>query len=303
MSSATNDPAAVAAPADLAADSTPIADGGSRYHLDMSDRWNFAFPSGGVLTAAALRAAALELGDDGLRLGSSTSIFCTPIPAGPLAFDVTVLRRGGSAAQVRTTVRAGGAATVGFEVSATFVRDRGGPDVRVARMPDVPPPEACPSVLDDHPHNPHPRTRFFAQVECRVARGDRFWLPGWKASGGRYARWYRYRAPQHDGAGLLDRLALAPLADTMPPALAQAVGPGDYRFYAPSLDLTLHVVDDTARAWVLVSTYARRARAGWAIGEAELWDDQGRLLGFASQMMYISSLRGSPPIVDSSSDI
>ncbi len=286
-------------PADLAADSDPIADGGGRYRLDMSDRWNFVLPSGGVLMTAALRAAAHELGDPGLRLGSATAVFCTPINPGPLALEVTVLRRGGAAAQVRTTVRAGGG-DVGYEVLATFVRDRAGPDVRAARMPDVPAPDACPSAMDDHPSNPHRKSRFFSQVECRVARGDRFWQPGWTAKAARYARWFRYQTPQRDGAGLLDRLALPPIADTMPPALVQAVGPGDYRFYAPSLDLTVHVVDDTDREWVLVSTFARRARAGWAIGEAELWDDTGRLLGYASQMMYISSVRGTPAVVDAS---
>jgi acyl-CoA thioesterase len=167
-------------------------------------------------------------------------------------------------------------------------------------MPDVPPPDACPSVMDDHARNPHPKSTFFAQVECRVARGDRFWLDGWHAGPPRYARWFRYHRPQRDGAGRFDRLALAPLADTMPPALVQAIGPGDYRFYAPSCDLTLHVVDDTDREWLLVSIYARRARAGWAMAEAELWDDTGRFLGFATQTMYISSLRGEPPIVDAS---
>jgi acyl-CoA thioesterase len=86
----------------------------------------------------------------------------------------------------------------------------------------------------------------------------------------------------------------------MPPALLQAIGPGDYRFYAPSCDLTIHCVDDTDREWVLVSIRARRARAGWAIGEAELWDDEGRLLGVAVQTMYVSSLRGEPPVIDAS---
>lgn len=286
--------------ADLAADTEPTALGGGRYRLELSSRWNFALPSGGVLTTAALRAAARELADDGLRMTSATAIFCTPIPPGALELDVAVLRRGGSAAQIRTTARAGGGADVGFEVTATFCRDRRGPDVRGARSPIVPPPDACPSVLDDHPSNPHPKSTFFAQVDCRVARGDRFWLKGWHAGPARYARWFRYRAPQRDAAGLFDRLALAPLADTMPPALVQAIGPGDYRFYAPSCDLTLHVIDDTDREWVLVAIYARRARAGWAVAEAELWDDTGRFLGCATQTMYISSLRGEPPIVDAS---
>ena len=84
----------------------------------------------------------------------------------------------------------------------------------------------------------------------------------------------------------------------MPAALTNAVGPGTYRFFAPSLDLTVHVVDDTDGEWILVSSYARRARAGWAIGEAELWDERGRLVAFASQAMYIRNVVGEPPVRD-----
>jgi acyl-CoA thioesterase len=285
-------------PADLAADTAATPDGGGRWHLDLSDRWSFATPSGGVLMTCALRAAAAELADPGLRLGSATAVFCAPVASGPLALEVVILRRGGAAAQVRVTARPGGGA-IGYEVSATFCRERRGPDLRAARRPEVPPPDACPPADHAHPANPHLRLRFFEQVEARIARGDRFWLGGWQAGPARYARWFRYRRPQRDGAHL-DRLALPPLADTMPPALVQAMGPSDYRFYAPSCDLTLHAVDDTDREWVLVSLFARRARAGWAIAEAELWDDTGRLLGFATQLMYISHQRGEPPVVDAS---
>jgi acyl-CoA thioesterase len=286
--------------ADLAADTEPTPEGGGRYRVQVSNRWDFALPSGGVLTTCALRAAERELADDGLRLGSATAIFCTPIQVGPLALEVVVLRRGGSAAQVRVSAHAGGSADIGYEVSATFCRDRRGPDLRAARMPVVPAPDECPSMLDDHPSNPHNKSRFFGQVDARLAQGDRFWRGGWQAGPARYARWFRFKRPQRDAHGRFDRLALAPLADTMPPALLQAIGPGDYRFYAPSCDLTLHALDDTDREWVLVSIRARRARAGWATGEAELWDDTGRLLGVATQTMYISSLRGEPPIVDAS---
>ena len=86
----------------------------------------------------------------------------------------------------------------------------------------------------------------------------------------------------------------------MPPALYQALGPSDYRFYAPSLDLTLHIVDDTDREWLLVHAEARRARAGWAFRDAEIWDDRGRRIGFVTQAMYITSTAGTPPTVDAS---
>ncbi len=286
------------APADLGVDIAPLRTPGDdhRYTLDIPRHWDFLFPSGGVVTSAALRAAEHAIGDPSYRLVSATAMFCEPIHAGAVAIDVEILRAGGAAVQTRTHLRTPGQA--GAQVIATFGRDRAGPDIRGAAMPDVPPPDRCPDLLADDGKNPHLKARFFANVDVRLACGARFWTPDFTAGPARYARWFRYRCPQRDTAGRFDRLALAPIADTMPAALTHAVGPGPYRFHAPSLDLTVHVVDDTEREWVLVSAYARRARAGWAIGEAELWDDTGRLLAFASQAMYIRSISGDPPVRD-----
>jgi acyl-CoA thioesterase len=110
----------------------------------------------------------------------------------------------------------------------------------------------------------------------------------------------RYKAPQRDAQGRLDRLALPPLIDTMPTALHRAIGPGGYRFYAPSLDLTAYVVDDTTREWLLVTSTVRRAHHGWAIADCEVWDDEGRFLAYGSQAMYLHSLSGEPPVIDAS---
>ena len=86
----------------------------------------------------------------------------------------------------------------------------------------------------------------------------------------------------------------------MPTALHRAIGPGAYRFYAPSLDLTVYAVDDTQREWLLVAVTLRRAKAGWAIADAEVWDDEGKFVGYGSQAMYLHSLSGEPPTIDAS---
>src|SRR5262249_55493331 len=156
------------------------------------------------------------------------------------------------------------------------IRDRRGPDVKCVRFPNVKSLADALPVEDDAANNPHARFRFYQQLECRIADGDRYWTPG-PPGPARYARWLRYKTPQRDADGVLDRLAPPPLVDTMPTALHRAIGPG-YRFFAPSLDLTTYVVDDTRREWLLVAVSARRARAGWAIADAEVWDDEGRLI-------------------------
>lgn len=309
-------------PADLAVDTavTPDPETPGRYHLTLPGHWDYLLPSGGVVMACALRAAETALGAPLLRVASATAIFCTPIHPGRLIADVTVLRRGGSTAQVRVWLRhegpTGGAASaagapkitpppaasaednVGLELTATFCRDRRGPDVTCVTAPAVRSLADSLPVLDGAPNNPHARFRFYQQIEARIAEGEPFWSGTFQAGPARYARWMRYHVPQRDAQGRLDRLAILPLIDTMPTALHRAIGPGEFRFYAPSLDLTTYFVDDTTREWLLVAVTLRRARMGWAVADAEVWDDEGRLVAYGAQAMYLHNLAGEPPVVD-----
>ena len=293
--------------ADLAADTAVRADPETpgRYHIVLPDRWDYLLPSGGVAMTCAMRVAAAALGDPLMRLASATTIFATPIHPGKLVADAFVIRRGMGASQIRVALRHAEAPAddenIGLEMLVTFVRDRKGPDVRGVAFPAHVRPlvDALP-VEDDRPNNPHARFRFYHQLECRIADGDRCWAPDWSAGPARYARWMRYRTPQRDAEGRFDRLALPPLIDTMPTALHRAIGPGAYRFYAPSLDLTTYVVDDTTREWLLVDVTLRRARAGWAIADVEVWDDEHRFIAYGSQAMYLNQLAGEPPTIDAS---
>lgn len=287
--------------ADLAVDTRVRADPATpgRYHATLPDHWDFLMPSGGVVMTCALRAAAAELGDPALRFASATTIFCTPIKNGPLVADTVVLRRGGSTAQIRVALR-DGSGEPGLEMLATFMRDRKGPDVRGVAFPRVRSLADALLVEDASPNNPYARLRFHHQLEYKIADGERSWQPGGTAGPARYARWVRYKTPQRDAAGQLDRLALMPLIDMMPAALHRAIGPGTYRFFAPSLDLTTYVIDDTAREWLLVAVTARRAKAGWAIADTDVWDDEGRYLAHGAQAMFLRGVAGEPPVIDAS---
>ncbi|HEY3803720.1 MAG TPA: thioesterase family protein [Kofleriaceae bacterium] len=290
---------------DLASDTAARADPevAGRYHHALPDRWDYMLPSGGAVMTCALRAAEAHLAEPPLRLASATTIFASPIHPGALVSDVHVIRRGRSATQVRVALRhmQAPADEPGMELVATFMRDRRGPDVIGAAPPAWAKRLADSVPVDDgSPKNPHHRFRFYEQFECRLAAGAAFWQPDFVAGPSRYARWFRYRAPQRDPQGHLDRLALPPILDTMPTALHRAIGPGEYRFMAPSLDLTMYAVDDTSREWLLVACSVRRARAGWAIGDAEVWDDEGKLVAYGTQAMYLQNLSGDPPTVDAS---
>ncbi|MBL0220910.1 MAG: thioesterase family protein [Myxococcales bacterium] len=298
--------------ADLAADTAVVADPSvpGRFHVTLPDHWDYLLPSGGAVMTCALRAAETFLGEPLLRFASASTIFCTPLRATALVADVTELRRGKSTAQVRVALRHRDTApdpedpsdnSRGLELTATFIRDRKGPDVRGVPFPERVRPlaDALP-VEDGAANNPHTRFRIYRQLECRLAEGDAFWSEAFQDGPARYARWMRYRHPQRDALGRLDRLALPPLIDTMPTALHRAIGPGPYRFYAPSLDLTTYVVDDTTRDWLLVAVTVRRAHRGWAIADAEVWDDEGRFIAYGAQAMYLHSLSGEPPVIDAS---
>jgi acyl-CoA thioesterase len=308
--------------ADLAADTAVRADPDTpgRFHVALPDHWDYLLPSGGVVMTCALRVAEAAVADPAMRVASATTIFATPIHPGKLIGDAVVIRRGRSAAQVRVTMRhaeapqpsaerepaslpaaAGPEPGAGLEMIATLLRDRRGPDVIGVAFPDDVRALADALPVDDGaPNNPHVRFRFFQQLECRIGDCEPSWRGAPVAGPARYARWMRYRVPQRDARGRLDPLALPPLIDTMPPALQRAIGPGGYRFYAPSLDLTTYFVDDTDRDWVLVDVTVRRARMGWAIADAQVWDDARRLIAYGSQAMFLHTVAGEPPVIDAS---
>jgi acyl-CoA thioesterase len=289
--------------ADLAADTavTPDPDVAGRYLVTLPDHWDYLLPSGGVVMTCALRAAAAHVGDPTIRLASATTIFATPMHPGKLVADVHVIRRGGNTVQLRVVVghvqEKDGQPSL--ELIATFCRDRKGADVIGVAAPQLALADAR-SIDDGASNNPHTRFRFYHQLDCKLADGEAFWQPEFREGPARYARWFRYKVPQRDGDGRFDRLALPPLIDTMPTALHRAIGPGAYRFYAPSLDLTVYTIDDTTREWVLIVTTVKRAKGGWAIGDCEVWDDEGRFLAYGTQAMYLNSLSGDPPTIDAS---
>jgi acyl-CoA thioesterase len=284
-------------PGDLARDTavTKLAVAPGWYTAELSNAWDFRTPSGGALMTIAMRAMQEELRDSGLRPLSANTHFCSPVPAGPLEVRVEVLRHGGAAAQVRAQLSSTTMPGPGLEVSATFARDRDGVDLIDTAPPEVPPPDECPSgdqaavVIGGRG-----RPRIFESLEWRLAAGHLWWTTEWQPGPARIARWFRYKVPQRLPDGRFDPLAIPPIADTMPPALIQQMGPDHEPFFAPSLDLTIHFLEDTTAQWILTAVHVPRARAGYATADAEIWDDSGRLIATATQMMLLRRVPDGP---------
>lgn len=286
-------------PADLAADTAVEPRGPGRYACILPRHWDYLLPSGGALVSLALRAIQAELGlrpgvageDDGARPLSATATFCSPVPAGPIDVEVTVLRRGSLATQARAAVSAHGG-PLGFEVLATFGRDREVFDVSLTRAPEVAEPDALP-VIDPADQSFTPP--FIRNYDHRRAIGSAWWRPDEWVKGDRAGYWYRYLRPQRLPDGRLDPLCLPPLIDTMPPAMCAMIGPEALRVLAPSLDLTVHFLADTRSEWLLTHSRCRDARGGYATADIEIWDLDRRLIAYGTQMMILRRRGPIPP--------
>ena len=276
-------------PGDLADDTavTRLKVAPGWYTAQLCNAWDFRTPAGGALMTVAMRAMQEELADPDLGPLSANTHFCSPVPAGPLEVRVEVLRHGGAAAQVRAQLTSTTMPGPGLEVSATFARPRTGVDMIDTAPPDVPGPESSRPMEDMPGPSGRGRPPFFDNFDSRLARGHAWWTDNWQAGPARLARWFRYKVPQRLADGRFDPLAIPPIADTMPPALVQKLGPNRPLFMAPSLDLTVHFLEDTTREWLLADVHARRARAGYATADVEIWDDTGRLVAVAMQMMFL----------------
>lgn len=270
------------------------------YTADMPDAWNWQSPAGGALMTVAMRAMAAEIGDPSYRPVSATTLFCSPVPSGAMEIRVEVLRRGNAAVQVRAALSSTRVPGPGLEVSATFARERHGADLLGATMPDVPRP-ADSAAFDEHAPHRLGHFPFLSNVEVRLAQGFPYWAASFLSKNpglsrlpeepARFARWYRYKVPQVEADGTLDPFAIPPIADTMPSAIANRLGPGAKPFHAPSLDLTVHFLDSVRTEWLLVATYARRARVGYATAEAEIWTEDGKLCAYSTQTMMLRERR------------
>ncbi|HEX3980891.1 MAG TPA: hypothetical protein VHW93_06690, partial [Acidimicrobiales bacterium] len=106
--------------------------------------------------------------------------------------------------------------------------------------------------------------------------------------------WYRFDQPPFLDDGTMDPLALVVLADTMPGAVGEKIGRSDRRWFAPSVDLTVHLLDRCRSPWVLAHNRARFAGDGYASADMALWDcgadgsEPARLVAYATQLFIFS---------------
>lgn len=272
---------------------TRVGDG--RYVAAIAPAWNLAMvPQGGVVAAIAARAMEAELGTH-QSLRSFHGVFAAPVPVGPVEVAVDVLRSGRSMSQVQAHVRAPGS-SAGFTALAAFGHERPGFGYTELTMPDVPAPEDCPSYRDPPPPESgmpeRPEFAFWNEVlEGRPALGHAPWDPSERGAA-EVATWFRFEHFPADDDGGFDQLALLVAADMMPSAVFEKFGPGEERWFAPSVDLTVHLAALPTGQWILNHNRAHYAGDGYASAESALWDPHGEhgptLLAWATQIMFFT---------------
>jgi acyl-CoA thioesterase len=281
----------------FARDVSVSSDGAGRYRCQLRGDWNLvSVPQGGVIASVALRAMAAEVGVPEQRLRTCTTVFAGQVRAGSLIITVTVLRRGRSATQLLASVANEGADS-GATVIAVFGGQRIGPTFVDMVPPEVPPPAACRSYRDPPPSGvdavqPLP---FWTQVEGRAALGH----PGWQEFepvSSDIATWLRFDEPPRLADGSLDPLGLVTLVDRMPGCIGERLGHRGPRWFAPSADLTVHLLEPLRTEWVLAHDRARWADDGWASAECSLWDENGVLVAYATQMMLFTFIEPPTPV-------
>ncbi len=275
--------------------------GDGRYQGHLSPAWNLRpLPQGGIVTAVALRAMIDALGPTDQRLRTLHTTFAGQVADGPLDVDVEVLRRGRSMSHLRAEVRNEDAPR-GHLTTAVFGSSRAGFEFTDLTPPDVPRPEECPSFRDPVPPGVpefEPMPFWATLVEGRSALGHAPW-EDYEPTSAERAYWYRFDDPPRRDDGTLDPLGLVVLCDTMPGAVGERVGPTDRPWFGPSIDLTVHVLDESSSEWVLAHNRARHAGGGYASAEMTLWDltdgqAAPRLVAYATQLLFFTFPSGSP---------
>jgi acyl-CoA thioesterase len=264
-------------PFDVATAVAPAGPGHWTTPLDPD--WFGAGPHGGHLAAQLLRAMLAEAGDEGLTPRTLTVHFLTRGEPGELLVETTVERMGRSLATV-TARGLQGERLVALAVAA-LGRDRDGPALGHATMPQVPPP----GDLRGPSQRAHQAMPPFArQYELRYGVG----APG--SGEPQTGGWIRPIVPRDP-----DHLLTTALTDTWMPSVFAAL---QERIPTTTVELTVNYLAPAtgipADAWYLTMFTAPASAAGYFREEGEIWSPDGRLLVRSSQLAVFLAGRSFP---------
>ena len=252
---------------DILASFTPAGEG---FTAQIPEHWMQGRTAYGGLSTALAHAAARRLMPDLPPLRAALVAFIGPVGE-TVTLGARQLRRGKSTAFVEADAYTE-ADGLGLRASFLFAAERESALTHPSPpMPDVPPPEDCPSLFGGGPL----RISFQSHFEPRFAGGAR------PVSGGEpdLLVWSRLREP-FGGDPITELLALA---DALPPAmLSKATGPARVSSMTWNIDLmTPHA--PTRDRWRLLRARATSAAHGYSVQEMGVWTTDGECVLTGSQ--------------------
>ena len=274
----------------------PDDDQKGRYVGSIPEAWRVVYAFGGVTMTAALRAMETHLDRPDLQLVTANAIFCAPVPCGPVAVDVEVLRNGRSASQVGSNLFVPGTDGVALRTHGVFGKphDTDLAFEDIAFPSDVAMPDDCepapPRPLDD----PWPEINFHAQTDWLPALPFERWDtepdPTTRPPVGqraRFAAWTRLKVAPLRPDGSYDMLALAVPSDSIGGAIGQGLAGKVRNFMSLSLEIGIRFIRPPEGPWVLQHMRCWQCGDGYATGPTELWDASGNLLAIAQQTAHL----------------
>lgn len=236
--------------------------------------WVVRGPNGGYVAALLLRALAARVPPE--RAARSLTVHYTAPPAeGPVRIETTVERVGRSLTTVSGRMAQDGR-TLALALAA-FSLPRAGAAFDHTRMPEAPPPEACPPIEEHIP--------IHARFDYRWAVGEP------PASGSAQALcggWIRSAEPRRADAALV-----AAFCDAWPPACFSWASDRDALGAVPTVDLTIHfrralpLAEARPEDFHLAVFRTRLAHEGFLEEDGEIWSRDGRLLAQSRQLAVI----------------
>lgn len=226
---------------------------------------------GGAPAALLVRAFAAHAPSPDLRPARVSYEFVRPVPRGPLAVEVAVLRPGRRVTLLDGVLRDG---------ETDVVRARAlllAPSRLPATAGDGPPPFPGPEAgeLNDWGDSAQPMFATHA-MEIRFVEG-RFRQPGPATA------WFRLRHPLIAGEPTAPLELLAAAGD-FGNGIASELDWEDHVFINP--DLTLYIERPPAGDWVALQSRMRVAPGSVSVAESVLWDERGRI-GRAIQSLLV----------------
>jgi acyl-CoA thioesterase len=230
---------------------------------------------GGLIGGVLLRSMMRELNEPARLPRSFTVHFCAPVTEQAALITVRLERAGRQVSHLSARLEQAG--QVACLASATFATPRDTPLVFTdAHPPQVPRPHDLPSADSEI------MPAFSGHFDYRWCVGS---LPYAGAAEARLGGWIRPRVPEPLDAplavGLLDAFPSAAFARVDGFATGATM---DYtvHFYAP-----LPLASASPEAFYLRAGHSRHAAQGYADELAELWSEQGQLIGQLRQMAAV----------------